>query len=373
MSHAMLSASGAYRWMSCTPSARLESVLPEPRRKAGSFDHSLNGTTAHKMAEAKLKRHYGFITAVDYNSEINEVKETPFYDEEFEKYVDDYVLYVRSQIGGNDDPYFEQRVDFSEWVPEGFGTADVVIISDTKIRVIDLKFGVGIKVDAEDNPQLRLYALGAWSKYHEDHPNLTDVEYTISQPRLGHISTETMTVEELIDWAEATVKPKAKKAWAGQGDFLPGNHCGFCRAKFQCRARSDFANDAIVDDFKAPALLSDEELLKAFKRSTLIKNWISDVENHLLAQAKDGKPPAGYTLGCTSTKRKISDTERAKLLLIKQGYQEDEIIEKPELKTVAQLEKIAGKEKLAGVLGDLIFKPEGEPKLVESKIVAEFS
>jgi len=182
-----------------------------------------------------------------------------------------------------------------------------------------------------------------------------------------------MSVKELIEWAETTVKPKAKKAWAGQGDFLPGSHCGFCRAKFQCRARSDFANDAVVDDFKAPALLSDEELLKAFKRSTLIKSWISDVEEHLLAQAKDGKPPAGYILGSTNTKRKISDPERAKMLLIKQGFPEDEIVEAPELKTVAQLEKIAGKEKLAGVLGDLIFKPEGEPKLVESKIVAEFS
>jgi len=163
----MLSASGAYRWMACGPSARLESILPEPKRKQGSFNHSLNGTTAHQMGEAKLKRHFGQITAAEYNKEINEVKATEFYDSEFEKYVDDYVLYVRSQVGEGDTPYFEQRVDFSEWVPEGYGTADVVIINDTTVRIIDLKFGVGIKVDAEENPQLRLYALAACSKKYE--------------------------------------------------------------------------------------------------------------------------------------------------------------------------------------------------------------
>lgn len=373
MAHAMLSASGAYRWMSCSPSARLESVLPEPKRKAGSFDHSLNGTTAHKLAEAKLKRHYGQISAAEYNKEVYEVKDTPFYDEEFEKFVDDYVLYVRSQIGENDTPHFEQRVDFSEWVPEGFGTADVVIINDTTIRIIDLKFGVGIKVDADSNPQLRLYALGAWYMYKEAHPNLTHIEYTISQPRLEHISTEKMDLPTLLAWAEHTVKPKAKKAWAGSGDFVPGDHCTFCRAKSQCRARSDFMQAAVADDFKEPALMSEEELLLVLQRAGLIKKWLSDVEEHLLEQAVDGKPPAGYTLGNMSTKRRIDNEDRVKLLLIRQGFQVEDIVDPPALKSVAQLEKLVGKEKLIGLLGDLIVKPIGSPKLVESKAKEDFA
>jgi hypothetical protein len=368
----MLSASGAYRWMSCSPSARLESVLPEPKRKAGSFDHSLNGTTAHKLAEAKLKRHYGQISAAEYLKEVNEVKETPFYDEEFEKFVDDYVLYVRSQIGENDTPYFEQRVDFSDWVPEGFGTADVVIINNTTIRVIDLKFGVGNKIDAEENPQLRLYALGTWNMYKDAHPNITHIEYTISQPRLEHISTEKMELFQLLDWAEYTVRPKAKKAWAGSGDFVPGDHCTFCRAKSQCRARSDFMQAAVADDFKPPALLSEEELVTVLKRAGLIKKWISDVEEHLLKRAVDGDVPAGFTLGYTSTKRKIDDEDRVKMLLFRQGFQAEDIVEPPRLKSVAQLEKVVGKEKLIGLLGDLIVKPEGSAKLVEFTAPSDF-
>lgn len=373
MSHAMLSASGAKRWMACTPSARLESVLPEPKRRPGSFDHSLNGTTAHKLAEAKLKRYYQLIPAAEYNKEVNEVKLTEFYDEEFEKYVDDYVLYVRSQIGENDEPHFEQRVDFSEWVPEGFGTADVVVINDNTIRVIDLKFGVGIKVDAEENPQLRLYALGAWHKYKEGRPNLTHIEYTIVQPRLEHISTEKMTLVELLDWAETTVKPKAKKAWAGQGEFIPGDHCTFCKAKAQCRARSDFMQAAVAEDFSAPALLSDDEIVLVLQRVGQIKAWLKDVEEFTLKRAIDGNPPTGYVLGKTNTKRKIEDQDRAKLLLVQKGFHPEEILEEPALKSVAQLEKLAGKERLAEILGDLVIKPEGEPKLVESKAHADFS
>ncbi len=146
------------------------------------------------MAEAKLRRHFGQITAKEYNEAIAEVKATPYYDEEFEAYVDNYVLYVRSQIGEGDTPYFEQRVDFSEWVPDGFGTADVVIMSENKVRVIDLKFGKGVAVDAEDNPQLRLYGLGGWYKYKDEFPNITHVEYTIHQPRKDSITTETVTL-----------------------------------------------------------------------------------------------------------------------------------------------------------------------------------
>jgi hypothetical protein len=356
--------------MSCAPSARLEALLPEPKRKSGAFNFSEEGTTAHTLAEAKLRRHYGQITAKEYIAEVEAVKATPYFDEEFEKYVDNYVLYVRSQIGEGDTPYFEQRVDFSEWVPDGFGTADVVILSENKVRVIDLKFGRGVPVDAADNPQLRLYALGGWYKYKEAHPNITEVEYTIHQPRLDSITSETATLDSILDWAEHVVKPKAKKAWAGSGDFVAGDHCGFCKAKAQCRARSEFNNMSAAMDFREPALLSEAELSKVLTNAKRTRSWLKDVEDFLLERAEtDGITPQGYQLGFTNTKRVIDDCEKAAVKL--RHYGED-IFEPKTLKSVAQLEKIVGKDELGHLLGELIIKPVGEPKLVPVKKATEF-
>ena len=167
--HALLSASSSKRWLTCTPSSRLEATLPEPKKPAGSFDYSQEGTMAHSLAEIKLRHHYNQIGYEEYNREYEIIKNTPYFNEDFEANVDNYVLYVRSQIGEGDTPLFEQRVDFSDWVPDGFGTADVVILSKHSIRVIDLKFGKGVPVSAVDNPQLRLYALGAYSKIGRAH------------------------------------------------------------------------------------------------------------------------------------------------------------------------------------------------------------
>ena len=368
--HALLSASGSKRWMACPPSARLEALLPEPKRKPGSFNFSEEGTTAHTLAEAKLRRHYGQISAKEYIAAVEEVKATIYYDEEFEKYVDDYVLYVRSQIGEGDTPYFEQRVDFSEWVPDGFGTADVVILSETKVRVIDLKFGKGVAVDAKDNPQLRLYALGGWYKYKEAHPNIVEVEYTIHQPRLESITTDGTTLDKLLDWAEHVVKPKAKKAWAGAGDFLAGDHCQFCKAKAQCRARTEFNNMAAAADFRDPPLLNEDELAKVLTNATKTRKWLKDVEDFLLERAEtDGVVPTGYQLGLSSKNRVIDNVEKAALKL--RHYGED-IFEPKALKSVAQLEKIVGKEELKHLLGELIIKPAGDPKLVPAKKATEF-
>jgi hypothetical protein len=369
--HAMLSASGSKRWMTCTPSARLEATLPEPKRKAGAFDFSMEGTMAHQLAEAKLRRHYGQITAKEYTAEVNAVKESQYYDDEFEEHIDNYVLYVRSQIGDGDVPLFEQRVDFSDWVPDGFGTADVVILSDKKIRVIDLKFGRGVAVDATDNPQLRLYALGAWNKYKEEYPNIEAIEYTIHQPRLDSITTDHTTLDKLVEWANYVVKPKAKKAWAGQGDFVAGDHCQFCRAKAQCRARSDFNNLAAAADFKEPRLLTEDEMVNVLENASKTRKWLSDVEDYLLNRAKEGGTiPQGYTLGKSSTNRRIQDAGQAAEKLWQYG---NDIYEPRTLKSVAQLEKLVGKAKLQELLDDLIVRPEGEPKLVKSKAVEEFS
>jgi hypothetical protein len=364
--HALLSASGSKRWLSCTPSAKLEATLPEQKRGPGAFDFSQEGTTAHSLAEAKLRYHFGQIGTEEYENEVRTVKETPYYNDDFEAHVDSYVLYVRSQIGEGDTPLFEQRVDFSDWVPDGFGTADVVILSKHSIRVIDLKFGKGIPVSAQDNTQLRLYALGAYSKFKEEYPELKEVNYTIHQPRLDSISSDGTSIAKLIDWANYFVKPKAKKAWSGAGEFLPGEWCGFCRAKAQCRARSDYNTELARQEFKAPALLNEEEVSEVLVKAQNLRTWVNDVEEFALTRAVDhGVVPPGYKLGTTSTHRRIADSALAATVLVEKGMSPDIIWETPKLKSLASLEKM--NKQVAAWLGDLVQRPEGTPKLVRTK------
>jgi hypothetical protein len=366
--HALLSASGSKRWLSCTPSAKLEATLPEQKRPSGAFDFSQEGTMAHALAEAKLRHHFGQIGIEEYQHEEATVKATPYYNDDFEAHVDSYVLYVRSQIGEGDTPLFEQRVDFSDWVPDGFGTADVVILSKHSIRVIDLKFGKGVPVSAQDNTQLRLYALGAYSKFKDEFPEIKEVSYTIHQPRLDSISTDGTTISKLVDWANYFVKPKAKKAWSGAGEFLPGEWCGFCRAKAQCRARSDYNTELAKQDFKNPRLLSEEEVSEVLVKAQQLKTWVNDVEDFALTRAVDqGVVPPGYKLGTTKTHRKISDTALAATVLVEKGLPLEIIWEAPKLKSLASLEKI--NKQVSAWLGELVQRPDGEPKLVKVKEV----
>ena len=366
--HALLSASGSKRWLSCTPSARLEATLPEQKRGTGAFDFSQEGTMAHSLAEVKLRHHFGQIDYEEYEREIEIIKNTPYFNTDFEANVDNYVLYVRSQVGDGDTPLFEQRVDFSDWVPDGFGTADVVILSKHSIRVIDLKFGKGVPVHAQDNTQLRLYALGAYSKFKEEYPDIKEVSYTIHQPRLDSISTDGTTISKLVDWANYFVKPKAKKAWSGAGEFLPGDWCQFCRAKAQCRARSDFNTELAKQEFKAPGLLSEEEVSEVLSKAQNLKTWVNDVEEYALTRAVEQSiVPPGYKLATTTTHRKISDHALAATVLVEKGMDAAVIWEQPKLKSIAALEKLGPKGQVAAWLGELVLRPEGQPKLVKTK------
>jgi len=370
--HAILSASGSKRWLTCPPSARLEATLPEQKRASGAFDFSQEGTMAHSLAEVKLRHHFGQIGTDEYEREIEIIKATPYYDDDFEANVDNYVLYVRSQIGEGDTPLFEQRVDFSDWVPDGFGTADVVILSKHSIRVIDLKFGRGIPVHAQDNPQLRLYALGAYSKFKEEYPQITEVSYTIHQPRLDSISSDGTSISKLLDWANYFVKPKAKKAWAGTGEFIPGEHCQFCKAKAQCRARSDFNTEIAKLEFRPAPLLTDEEIGQVLSRAQDLRTWVSDIEDYALEKAiEEDVVPPGYKLGTKATHRVITDTALAATVLKTKGFKDEDIWEPAKLKSITKLEPLGPKGYVASVLGDLIQKPKGEPKLVRSKTDAK--
>jgi Protein of unknown function (DUF2800) len=366
--HALLSASGSKRWLSCTPSARLEATLPEQKRSSHGFDFSQEGTMAHSLGEIKLRQYFGQIGIEEYEREYEIIKNTPYYNDDFEANVDNYVLYVRSQIGEGDTPLFEQRVDFSDWVPDGFGTADVVILSKHSIRVIDLKFGKGVPVSALDNTQLRLYALGAYSKFKEDFPDIKEVSYTIHQPRLDSISTDGTSVAKLVDWANYFVKPKAKKAWSGSGEFLPGEWCQFCRAKAQCRARSDFNTELARLEFKDPPLLDEDEVSLVLSKAQNLRTWVNDVEEFALTRAVDQNViPPGFKLTTSVTHRKISDQQLAATVLVEKGMDPVVIWEQPKLKSIAALEKLGPKGQVTAWLGDLVLRPEGQPKLVKNK------
>jgi hypothetical protein len=375
--HALLSASSSKRWLSCTPSARLEATLPEQKRNTNGIDFSAEGTLAHTLGEIRLRLQYNQISQKEYEKEYEDVKNNNIYQtytqperDDFEANVDNYVLYVRSQIGEGDTPLFEQRVDFSDFIPDGFGTADVVILSRHSIKVIDLKFGRGVPVSAIDNTQLRLYALGAYTKFKDEYPDIKEVSYTIHQPRLDSISTDGTSITKLVDWANYFVKPKAKKAWSGSGEFLPGDWCQFCRAKAQCRARSDFNTELAKQEFKAPPLLDNDEISLVLSKAQQLRTWANDVEEYALTRAVDqGIIPLGYKLGTTVTQRKIYDTELAAAVLLEKGYKEEQIYIPKSLKPIAQLEKV--NKKIAGELGELVQRPVGSPKLVQVKETAK--
>jgi len=368
-SHALLSPSSAHRWLHCTPSARLESTLPEPKKRDGQKDFSAEGTLAHSLSEAKLRYQLDQIPTDEYEKEIAKIKEHPLYSEELEEVSDTYVNFIRSQIGIDDKVFVEVKVDLGEYVVESFGTSDCVIISKNKITVADLKAGAGVPVSAVNNEQLRLYCLGAYERYKSEFPEIKEVRTIIVQPRLNSVTEDQTTIAKLIEWGKYYVKNRAQKAYLGIGEFVPGEkQCQFCRAKSQCRARADFNMALAQIEFREPSLLSAEEIANVLPKAQSLKTWVNDVEEFVLNQAIEKNIlPKGYKLGTTVTHRKIGDAQLAATVLMEHGLPAEQLWEPPKLKSLAALEKIGPKGKVAGWLGDLVIRPEGQPKLVRIK------
>jgi hypothetical protein len=363
--HALLSPSSSHRWLVCTPSSRLESTLPEPKRNSTAFDFSGEGTLCHSMSEAKLRFQLGQISEDEFNAEMETCKSNSLYSEELEEAADSYVVYVRSQIGSEDQVFIEQKLDLTEYVVEAFGSADCVIISPTSIRVLDLKAGRGVPVFAESNSQLKLYALGAYEKFKEQFPSIKNITWTIFQPRLNSISSESTTIDKLVDWGKNFVAKKAKMAWLGTGQFVAGDHCGWCRAKSICRERAEFNTALAKLEFRDPPILSDVEMAEVLDKAQDLRSWVSDVEEFALNKAVEtGTAPRGYKLAKSVTHRKVIDVMLASEVLISKGIPKTEIWEKPKMRSIANLEKLAGKGQIVTWLGDLIQRPEGQPKLV---------
>lgn len=351
--HAILSASGAHRWLECTPAPRLELEFEDQESAAAA-----QGTAAHNLCEHKLKR------ALKIRSK-RPVSE--FNDDEMEEHTDDYVAYVLEQVGEVKktckDPLIliEERLDFSSYVPEGFGTGDTVIIGDKNLHIIDMKYGQGILVYAEENPQMKLYALGALQAY-ESLYDIEEVILHIFQPRRENISDWTISVDELKEWAENILKPRAKLAFEGEGEYLPGDWCTFCRASVKCRARAEEKLRLAQSEFKLPPLLSDAEIEEVLSKLSDLTKWANEIMAYATdAAVNHGKEWAGFKVVEGRSIRKYKDEDKIAELVKENGYKD---IYKQSLITLTEMEKLMGKVKFKEVLGDFIIKPKGKPSLV---------
>jgi Protein of unknown function (DUF2800) len=381
--HAILGASGAKKWTTCTMSAAMEKGRPDD----GS-DYAREGTCAHGVAEARLDCWLRGANSPDEERGERE-QSVPdyaeFYNAKFSDYVDQFVGFVKTKVTElrqqhgtkNVTVLLEQRLRFDKWVPEGFGTGDVVIIVPQKIIVVDLKFGAGVFVDGEDNEQLKLYALGAWDTYDILY-DFDEVEVWIHQPRKDNVSGETISVHDingLLAWADELIVPRAKIAWAAyNGDrsearFNPGTHCntGFCKARFTCaaRARKNLELTEMPFSLDEPDTLTVDQMERVTTLNPTFAKWAKDVESYLLKQADLGAVQLKlYRLGYGRSNRVITDVPAAAQALMKEGFAAKDIFEDPDLRGITALEDLVGKKKLAEVLGELIKKPDGAKKLV---------
>ena len=351
--HAILSASSSDRWLHCPPSAR----LCESYDDKGS-DYAAEGTDAHALCEYKLRRALG-MDAADPTENLT------WFNEEMSDCANGYAAYVLEQVETAKqtcaDPVvlIEQRVDFSRWVESGFGTADCIIIADGTLQVIDYKHGLGVLVSAEENPQMQCYALGALELFDGIY-DIDTVRMTIYQPRRDNVSTYELSKDELYRWANEVLKPTADLAFAGNGNFLCGEWCGFCKAKHDCRARADANMELARYDFKLPPLLTDEEVEEILTHVDDLVAWASDIKDYALQQAISGKEWHGYKLVEGRSNRKYTNDALVAAAVERIGIDPYE----RKLLGVTAMQKLLGKSRFDEILTAYIEKPQGKPTLV---------
>ena len=360
-SHARLNASSSHRWMMCPPSVKLSEQFadkPSPYAEEGTF--------LHELCELKLHRYLGDMVPELIEEQYAEHRDNDFYSDEAESVTDEYVAFCIETIEAVrlscPDPLImvEHRLDYSEYVPEGFGTGDLVIVADGVIEVIDFKGGRGVRVDANRNSQLMLYGLGALLEFDPLY-DIHTVRMTIVQPRLSNTSTYEITAQELIRWAETEVRPKALLAYEGAGEFCAGEWCRFCKARYTCRKRSEYHMRLAEHDFRQPDLLSDEEIADILPVADSLNSWVQDLLAYATQAAVNGKSWPGYKLVAGRTVRKYTSEAEVIKAATEAGYTD---IYKTTLLGVGDLEKRMGRKRFGEVLGKFIVKPAGAPTLV---------
>ena len=351
--HAVLSASSANRWLHCPPSVRLSEGYMD---KASVF--AMEGTSAHELCEYKLR------SALGMEAE-NPTENLDFYNTEMEECAEGYATYILELVEKAketcSDPVVmvEQRVDFSRYVPEGFGTADCIIIADDILNIVDYKHGKGVEVSAEDNPQMKLYALGALELF-DCLYDISKVQMTIFQPRLSNVSVFVMDKADLLNWANDELTAKAELAFEGKGELCCGEWCKFCKAKSNCKERARVNMEMAQYEFRKSSLLTDEEVVKILSRIDELTSWASDVKNFALEQAVRGKQWPGWKVVEGRSNRKYTDEGAVAQVVKNAGYNPyDE-----KIMGITNMTKMLGKEKFNELLGDFVERPQGKPTLV---------
>ncbi len=366
--HALLGPSSAHRWLACPPSARLEEGIEDQ----GS-DYAKEGTLAHRLGELRLRGRWEDLDLCgeEGGPMLQEVVNDPMYSATMSEHIDAYVAFIDERMADAKtrcrDPhiFIEQTIRYEEYVPEGFGTADCVILADDLMDVVDLKYGKGVPINAEDNPQMKLYALGCYLALSWAY-NIRTIRMNIFQPRLDSVSTAEISVVDLLTWAEEKLKPKAALAWEGKGEFNPGPEtCRWCKAAPVCRARAEHQLEIARHEFAQPNTLTIEEIADILSRLPDLKAWAEQVEAFAQdAVVNKGLTIPGFKVVEGRSNRKYADEDAIAKALRKAGYKVADIYKPKALLGITAMEKLVGKQTLENLAGQYIVKPAGAPTLV---------
>ena len=351
--HAVLPASSSARWIACTRSALLNLQTDEEYSP-----YAAQGTDAHAVCEHLIKKALG-------RKSRDPTPDLTWYDQEMQECAEGYLDFVMEQIEEakmlSPDPYvgIEQRLDYSKWVPEGFGTGDCVIIADGLLHIIDYKYGVGIPVAAEKNSQLMCYAVAALDTF-EGIYHMERVKLSIYQPRRENVCTWETTKDELLMWASEVLAPAATLALNGKGEFKPGSHCTFCKVKETCRARAEEEMKLMKYEFAEPEFLSDDEIALILPVIDNLTAWTSDVKEYALKKALSGVHFKGFKVVEGKANRKYIDEGAVAQRLSEAGCDPYE----KKVKGITTLSRELGKKRFETLLEGLLFRPKGNPVLV---------
>lgn len=350
--HAVLSASSSHRWLECPPSALLCSKVGDT-----TSEFAMQGTDAHSLCEHKLK------TALGQKSK-DPTNNLQYFDGEMADCSDMYVQYVMEQLSAEKekckDPIvlIEQRLDFSKWVAQGFGTGDCVIVADETLTVIDFKYGK-LVVEAEGNSQMMLYALAGLQLFDGIY-DIKKITMTIFQPRRDSVSTYTIPKEELLQWADEVLVPTAQLAAKGEGEYKAGDHCQFCKVKTTCRKRAEYNLELARYDFEMPSTLEDDEIGAILSKVDALVSWAGDIKEYALQQAVSGKEWTGWKLVEGRSNRKYTDESAVANAVTKAGFDPYE----QKLLGITAMTSVLGKKQFEDILGGFTYKPQGKPTLV---------
>ena len=351
--HSILSASAAKRWTECPPSAKLNEGVEER-----ASPYAMQGTDAHTLGQYFIEDEFGIPTR-------DPTEDLTYYDQEMQECAEIYLATVKEKVAEVKETYpepvilVEQRVKFDQWVPGGFGTADCIILADGTIHVIDYKHGAGILVPAENNIQMKCYALGALSLFGDIY-DIDNICMTIVQPRKDNISSWSISTDELLTWADEYLKPRAELAYKGEGEFNAGSHCQFCKIKATCRKRAEANLELAKHEFALPDTLDDTEISVILSKVDDLVSWANDVKEYALNQALAGHKFDGYKLVEGRSTRKYIDEDAVAVAVSNAGYDPYE----HKVLGVTAMTKLLGKTNFEDILGAYISKPQGKPTLV---------